>query len=123
MAATQTRLRNLGTLMKLENNNPVKYEACCAEEEDDEEEDEGHQDCHHRMHRLDPVVMEATEPEDLSISGSCESGCQVKCDQCDKDRQMAASETDKDSGILIDDKLEIDTEVYFFLNHIFYEIN
>lgn len=52
----------------------------------------------------------------------CESGykCEIlKCEQCDKEGEMAILDMDKDSGILlIDDKLETDTEVKEELNDV-----
>ena len=52
----------------------------------------------------------------------CESGykCEMlKCEQCDKEGEMAILDMEKDSGILlIDDKLETDTEVKEELNDV-----
>lgn len=81
---------NLQHSLKIENNN-VKCESCS---------------------------MEITE------NMSCVANCNVKresdykCEQCMKECQMAIMEMDKDSGIVIDDKLETDTEVKEELNDV-----
>lgn len=73
---------------KLENNN-VKCESCSVEMGDN-----------------------------LSCVANCNVKCEsdykcdiMKCEQCMKEGQMAILEIDKDSGILLDDKLDVDPDV------------
>lgn len=64
--------------------------------------------------------------ENLSCSANCNVKCEsgykceiMKCEQCDKDGQMSMLDMDKDLGILlIDDKLETDTEVKEEINDV-----
>ena len=64
--------------------------------------------------------------ENLSCAANCNVKCEsgykceiLKCEQCVKEGQMAVIDMDKDSGILlIDDKLENDTEVKEELNDV-----
>lgn len=78
---------------KLENNN-VKCESCSVETGDN-----------------------------LSCVANCNVKCEsdykceiIKCEQCMKEGQMAILEIDKDSGILLDDKLDADPDVKEELN-------
>lgn len=73
---------------KLENNN-VKCESCSVEMGDN-----------------------------LTCAANCNVKCEsdykcdiMKCEQCMKEGQMGILEIDKDSGILLDDKLDTDTDV------------
>nr|XP_031847276.1 protein piccolo isoform X2 [Nomia melanderi] len=80
---------------KLENNN-VKCESCSVEMGDN-----------------------------LTCVANCNVKCEsdykcdiMKCEQCMKEGQMAILEIDKDSGILLDDKLDTDTDVKEELNDV-----
>ncbi|XP_076172762.1 uncharacterized protein LOC143149346 isoform X2 [Ptiloglossa arizonensis] len=80
---------------KLENNN-VKCESCSVEMADN-----------------------------LSCVANCNVKCEsdykcdiMKCEQCMKEGQMAILEIDKDSGILLDDKLDVDPDVKEELNDV-----